>query len=180
MYRALSRFCEVLFAFAFLCVCVCIYIYIYIYIHTHKETQMRFLNQFWIRFQYIYWNKRIRFQYIYILDGWPANMSGYFYESAVFWWAFRRPKYNSTSKNTQAYWLGNRLIRCLVYDCFLLTLMKSLIFFIYSKITWFCLISENSRRCFSTLKNRFVHSGLWLAVVRANISPSLDKSVELL
>ena len=29
MYRALPRFCEVLFAFAFLCVCV------YIYIHTY-------------------------------------------------------------------------------------------------------------------------------------------------
>ena len=31
------------------------------------------------------------------------------------------PKYNSTSKIIQPYWLVNRLIRCLLYDSFLLT-----------------------------------------------------------
>ena len=69
-----------------------------------------------------------------LLDGWPTNMAGHFYELG-------EPKYNSTSKNTQPYWLVNRLIRCLLYDCFLLTLIKSLFFFIHTKIARFCLIS---------------------------------------
>ena len=60
-------------------------------------------------------------------------------------WVFLQvgPKYNSMSKNTQPYWLVNRLIRCLLYDCFLLTFIKSLLFFIHTKIARFCLISWN-------------------------------------
>ena len=75
------------------------------------------------------------FEYMYLIRQLPANMAGYFYESAV-----GEPKYNSTSKNTQPYWLVNRLIRCLLCNCFLLTFIKSLFFFIHTKIARFCLI----------------------------------------
>ena len=81
-----------------------------------------------------------------LLDGWPAYMAGCFYESAVFWQAFYM------SKNTQPYWLVSRLIRCLLYNCFLLTLIKSSVFFIYTKIARFCLIPWKSRRFFNTGK----------------------------
>ena len=50
------------------------------------------------------------------------------------------PRYNSTSKNTQPCWLVNHLIRYYVYNFFLLTLIKSLFFFIPTKpldFVWF-------------------------------------------
>ena len=39
-----------------------------------------------------------------------------------------------------------RLIRCLLYNCFLLTFIKSLLFFIHAKIARCCLICWNSLR----------------------------------
>ena len=69
-------------------------------------------------------------------------------------WVFLRVGsiYNSTSKNTQPYWLVNRLIKCLLYDCFLLTFIKSSLFFIHTKIARCCLICWNSFRCFHTAR----------------------------
>ena len=87
-----------------------------------------------------------------LLDGWPANMAGYFTSRQYFGEPSGEPKYNSTSKNTQPYWLVNRLIRCLLYDCFLLTFIKSLLFFIHTKIARWCLICWNSLRCFHTAR----------------------------
>ena len=61
-------------------------------------------------------------------------------------------QYNSTSKNTQPYWLVNRLIRCVLYDCFLLTFIKSLLLFTHTKTARFCLICWNSLRCIHTAR----------------------------
>ena len=83
-----------------------------------------------------------------------GNMAGYSFlrvdSTRVFWRAFRpgEPKYNSTRQNTQPYLLFNHLKKCLLYDCFLLTLVKS-IFFIHTKVARFCLISWNSWQCFN-------------------------------
>ena len=87
------------------------------------------------------------------------NMAGYFY--------------NSTSKNTQPYWLGsNRLkkcLSCLLYNCFLLILIKSSFFFIQTKSHD---ARIHKRQFFQTRgvvsipveNGRFIRSGLWLAV----------------
>ena len=97
--------------------------------------------------------RQLLYQYI-LLDGWPTNMAEYFYESAVFRRAFRLAKVTTrtTSKNTQPYWLVNRLIRCLLYDHFLLTFIKSSLFFIHTKIARCCLICWNSLRFFHTAR----------------------------
>ena len=49
-------------------------------------------------------------------------------------------------------------MRCLLYDCFLLTFIKSLIFFIHAKIARFCLICWNSLRCSHTGRTEPVRS----------------------
>ena len=55
-------------------------------------------------------------------------MAGYFYESAVFWQAFRRAKIQLDGRNTQPYRLVNRLIRLFIVRLLSSYLYKVFIF----------------------------------------------------
>ena len=93
-------------------------------------------------------------------------MAGYFYELAVFWRTFGRAKIQIQLDEYKypAILAGNRLIRCLLYDCFLLILIKSLVFFPFIQVSLdFSVLFIEIRGVASIgipAENRFVHSGL--------------------
>ena len=75
---------------------------------------------------------------------------------------------NLTNRNTQKHWLVSRLIRCLLYHCFLFTIVKTKIArCAIKRMAIFVLIIETHGVIFHTGRKQVIHSGLWLAVGRA-------------